>query len=70
MNALKEHSIQLLQQLIATESFSENEGGTARHLKDWCNVHSIQYEEIGHTVWATNKHYSPDKPTLLLNSHH
>ena len=70
MNALQKHSIQLLQRLISTESFSENEGGTARHLKDWCDVYSIQYEEIGHTVWATNKHYSPDKPTLLLNSHH
>ena len=33
MNALQKHSIQLLQRLISTESFSENEGGTARHLK-------------------------------------
>ena len=43
--------------------------GTTNHLKDWYDVYNIQYKEMGHTVWATNKHYSPDKPTLL-NSHH
>lgn len=70
MADLKEQTIQLLQRLIATESFSENEGGTATHLKNWCDHHQIRYQTLGHTVWATNADYDPKKPTLLLNSHH
>ena len=70
MKVKKEKIIALLQSLIATESFSENESGTATHLKNWCVSHGIAYQEIGHTVWATNQHYDTAKPTLLLNSHH
>lgn len=70
MADLKQQTIQLLQRLIATKSYSENEGGTAAHLKDWCDHHKIRYQTNGHTVWATNEHYDPKKPTLLLNSHH
>ena len=70
MADLKQQTIQLLQRLIATKSYSENEGGTAAHLKDWCDHHKIRYQTNGHTVWATNEHYDPKRPTLLLNSHH
>ena len=70
MSVLNQDSIQLLQKLIATPSFSEEEAGTATHLKNWFEAHQMTYNEIGHTVWATNKNYDPNKPNLLLNSHH
>ena len=70
MNTLYKDSLNLLQQLIATESYSGQEGGTALHLKNWCKEHQIDFQNIGHTVWATNLNFDPNKPTLLLNSHH
>src|SRR4051812_4257286 len=63
-------SLALLQQLIATPSFSKEEDKTANLISDFLARHSILTQRIGNNVWAQNKHYDNNKPTLLLNSHH
>jgi acetylornithine deacetylase/succinyl-diaminopimelate desuccinylase-like protein len=67
---LKQEAIELLQKLIATPSFSREEDKTASLIADFLSVHGIAVNRSGNNVWATNKHFDKDKPTLLLNSHH
>jgi acetylornithine deacetylase len=67
---LTEEAIALLKQLIATPSFSSEEDKTASHIEYWFRRHDVQYERTMNNVWAVNKHFDSDKPTLLLNSHH
>lgn len=63
-------AIQLLQQLIATPSFSKEENGTANLLEEFFASQHIPTQRIGNNVWVTNFHFTSDKPTILLNSHH
>lgn len=63
-------AIQLLQQLIATPSFSKEEDGTAGLLEKFFASQHIPTQRIGNNVWAKNYHFTSDKPTILLNSHH
>lgn len=62
--------IPLLQQLIATQSFSREEGATADIIAAFLQSQGWAVQRKGHNVWATNTHLSEAKPTLLLNSHH
>lgn len=64
------HHIQLLRNLIATPSTSRDEGGTAQLLYDYLTVHGAAPQRVGNNIYATNRHYDPSKPTILLNSHH
>jgi acetylornithine deacetylase len=63
-------AIQLLQQLIATPSFSKEEDGTASLLEKFFANQKIPTQRIGNNVWASNFYFTPGKPTILLNSHH
>ncbi len=63
-------AIALLKQLIATQSFSSEEEGTAALIENWFKTFDIPFERAGNNVWAFNKHFDADKPLLLLNSHH
>ena len=65
-----EEIITLLQQLIATESFSKKEDKTADILDLFLKNKGIASNRVLNNVWAVNKHYHPSKPTILLNSHH
>lgn len=67
---LDEIAINLLQQLIAVPSFSKEEEKTAIVLEEFFKQHGIRTERKGNNVWARNKHFSADLPTILLNSHH
>ncbi|MCC6458833.1 MAG: M20 family metallo-hydrolase [Saprospiraceae bacterium] len=68
--ALSEAAILLLQQLIATPSFSGEEAGTAQVLEAFLAQFQIPARRLLHNVWATNRHFSAAKPSLLLCSHH
>jgi acetylornithine deacetylase len=70
INKLHSDAVTLLQQLIATPSFSHEEQGTASLLVQHMMQHNIIAERSGNNVWARNRHYDPAKPSLLLNSHH
>lgn len=63
-------SIQLLQQLIATPSFSREEADTAAILLDFFEKYHIHPYRKGNNIWVKNHHFEEDRPTILLNSHH
>jgi acetylornithine deacetylase len=63
-------AIKLLKQLIAIPSFSKEEEHTAVLLFKFLKSQDINVHRKGNNVWATNKFFDLQKPTLLLNSHH
>ncbi|MBA3830107.1 MAG: M20 family metallo-hydrolase [Taibaiella sp.] len=60
----------LLKQLIAMPSFSKEEQGTVDVLQRWLQAKGIAASRLMNNVWAKNKYYEENKPTILLNSHH
>lgn len=67
---LFQQAVQLLQQLIATPSFSKEEDRTADLVEQFLKQHGIDVHRKLNNLWAWNKHFDPAKPTILLNSHH
>lgn len=63
-------AIDLLKKLIATPSFSKEEDQTAQILIAILEENGVQIHRSGNNVWAFNKTFNPDLPTVLLNSHH
>jgi acetylornithine deacetylase len=63
-------AVTVLEQLIATPSFSTQEQGTAEVIAGLFHVLSIPYQRHGHNVWARMLHWQEGKPVVLLNSHH
>lgn len=70
MKHLIENSIHLLQLLVETPSLSKEEAETAKIIDDYLQKNGIKTFRKLHNVWAFNKHYDAQKPTILLNSHH
>jgi acetylornithine deacetylase len=64
------NAVKLLQQLIATPSFSKEEDKTADIIAGFLQEHGIKPERKLNNLWARNKCFDPNKPTILLNSHH
>ncbi len=67
---LPEIAIGLLQQLISIPSFSKEEDKTANLLMSFFAHHRMEATRKGNNVWAKNKFFDENKPTILLNSHH
>ena len=67
---LTQEAIELLKNLIETQSFSSEEDQTALLLEQWFQENNILHQRTVHNVWAINKYFDESKPTLLLNSHH
>ncbi|MCL4161076.1 UNVERIFIED_CONTAM: hypothetical protein GTU68_025513, partial [Idotea baltica] len=67
---LTNEAIELLKNLIETQSFSSEEDKTALHIETWFKNNGIDYTRSKNNVWAVNKYFEQGKPTLLLNSHH
>jgi len=63
-------AIQLLQQLIATPSFSKEEDKTANVIEAFLKEKGVDVKRHLNNVWAKNKLFDESKPTILLNSHH
>ncbi len=70
LDQLQQEAIELLKNLIQTQSFSGEEDKTADLLENWFKQHEIPHKRFLNNVWAVNQHFEKDKPTLLLNSHH
>ena len=70
MEDLHRDAITLLKQLIATPSFSKEEGGTAGLIEDFLRAKGVTTQRHLNNVWAMNQSFDASKPTLLLNSHH
>lgn len=69
-NTLFLDALELLQKLISIPSFSKEENLTAGAIREFLQKKNIPTNRTINNVWAKNKHFSPDLPTILLNSHH
>lgn len=67
---LYEDAVELLKSLIEIPSLSKEEDKTAAHLCRFLGGIKIAHSRVGNNVWAVNKHFDPQQPTILLNSHH
>ena len=63
-------AVELLQKLIQTQSFSGEEHNTAVIIEDWLKDHGVTFNRNQNNIWAVNKYFDENKPTILLNSHH
>ncbi|MCK5814345.1 MAG: M20 family metallo-hydrolase [Flavobacteriaceae bacterium] len=70
IDKLTTNAIELLKNLIATQSFSQEEEETALLIEAWFNSENIPFERSQNNIIAYNKHFDKSKPTILLNSHH
>jgi acetylornithine deacetylase len=69
-NSLFQDAVGLLKELIATPSFSREEDITAGILCRFLGTRNIPHTRVANNVFALNKYFDPNKPTILLNSHH
>jgi acetylornithine deacetylase len=70
INTLQEDAIELLKKLIATPSFSREEEHTATLLEVFLQAKGIEVHRHINNIVARNRYFDPEKPTILLNSHH
>lgn len=63
-------ALELLQQLIATPSFSKEEEAVAGVIENFFEKQGVPTFRKDNNVWARNKHFDAALPTVLLNSHH
>jgi acetylornithine deacetylase len=70
LSILQQDAIALLKELIATPSFSREEDQTAGILTRFIGTRNIEHSRAANNVFALNKHFDSNKPTILLNSHH
>ncbi len=62
-------AIELLKDLIQTESFSRNEDTVALKMMNYLESYGLKVNRQGNNVWAWAKDVDTNKPTILLNSH-
>ena len=67
---LKQDAISLLKKMIATPSFSREEGDVADLIQNFLTEKNIPSKRLLHNVYAVNKHFISTKESILLNSHH
>jgi acetylornithine deacetylase/succinyl-diaminopimelate desuccinylase-like protein len=67
---LYQKALDLLTKLIAVPSFSREEEGTASLIQSFFENEGVEVQRLGNNIVVRNKHFTPDKPSVLLNSHH
>ena len=67
---LHQKALDLLTKLIAVPSFSREEDGTASLIQSFFENEGIAVQRSGNNIVVRNKHFTTDKPSVLLNSHH
>lgn len=67
---MSSRAISLLDSLIAAPSFSRHEDATAAIIADFLKAHGAAPRRCKNNVWAVADNFDPNRPTLLLNSHH
>jgi len=70
LHQLYNSALELLKELISIPSFSKEEDKTADCIEKFLNRHGIKTHRSINNIWAFNKHFDSNKPTILLNSHH
>ena len=69
-DSVVDDAVNLLRHLITIPSFSGEEGGTADAIVRFLRDRNYDPQRCGNNVWCRGKVVDPEKPTLLLNSHH
>ena len=69
-DSVSTQSIELLNKLINTPSFSRDEKYTADILENFLLKHDLHAQRTGNNVWVKSRNWDDRKPVLLLNSHH
>ena len=67
---ITQDAIILLKQLIDTQSFSREENLTGDILEEFFRERNMPFRRKINNLWARNKHFNAELPTVLLNSHH
>lgn len=70
LNILQRDAVGLLKELIATPSFSKEEEKTAGIIAKFFAERDIAATWVGNNIFALNKQFDEQNPTILLNSHH
>jgi acetylornithine deacetylase len=70
ISQLYEDALALLQKLVAAPSFSREEETTASIIHGFLQSGNVVAERSKNNVFAWHHHFSPERPTILLNSHH
>ena len=70
VSILQVNAIELLKQLIATPSFSKEEDNSSAVIRTFLENNGVKTEQYLYNIWAKNKYFDVNKPTILLNSHH
>ena len=70
ISLLKAEAIGLLKQLISIPSFSKEEDNTADLIEQFLEKKGVKTRVHLNNIWASNKFFDENKPTILLNSHH
>ena len=63
-------AMSLLKQLISTPSFSKEENDTADIIVKFFEDRDVPCSRVGNNIYAKNKYYDINRPSILLNSHH
>src|SRR6186713_233128 len=70
VSILQVNAIGLLKQLIATPSFSKEEDNSSAVIRTFLENNGVKTEQYLYNIWAKNKFFDANNPTILLNSHH
>jgi acetylornithine deacetylase len=70
ISLLKVEAIGLLKDLISIPSFSKEEDNTADLIEQFLEKKGVKTRVHLNNIWASNKFFDENKPTILLNSHH
>jgi acetylornithine deacetylase len=67
---LEKEALKLLQHLIETPSFSKEEDRVAGLIEKFLKKQGVHVSRVGNNVFAVNRNFRDNLPTILLNSHH
>ena len=70
INQLYIEALNLLKVLISNPSFSKEENLTAEIIAEFLQKKGLNVNRHLNNVWVVHPDYQPERPTLLLNSHH
>lgn len=65
-----DEALSLLCSLIKTPSLSREEDQAATLIASFLHKKNIDFSRYGNNLLSRNKYFDPDKPSILLNSHH
>ncbi len=67
---LGKNAVELLKNLISIPSYSKEEDKTADLIEKYLQEKGVKTHREKNNIWGFNYNFSPEKPTILLNSHH